>query len=64
MLVDKVRTSSFLRAVMETVHPGDVVVDIGSGTGVLSLFAAMAGASHVYAIEREAVIDILTKITG
>ena len=58
MLVDEVRTSSFLRAIMETVRSGDVVVDIGSGTGVLSLFAAMAGASHVYSIEREPVIEV------
>jgi protein arginine N-methyltransferase 1 len=64
MLADKVRTSSFLRAVMETVRPGDVVVDIGSGTGVLSLFAAMAGASHVYAIEREPVIEVARAIAA
>jgi SAM-dependent methyltransferase len=62
MLADKVRTSSFLRAVMETVRPGDVVVDIGSGTGVLSLFAALAGAAHVYAIEREPVIEVAREI--
>jgi len=62
MLADKVRTSSFLRAVMEVVRPGDVVVDIGSGTGVLSLFAAMAGASHVYSIEREPVIEVAREI--
>jgi protein arginine N-methyltransferase 1 len=62
MLTDDVRTSSFLRAIVETVRPGDVVVDIGSGTGVLSLFAAMAGASHVYSIERDPVIDVAREI--
>ncbi|MCL1600543.1 MAG: 50S ribosomal protein L11 methyltransferase [Actinomycetia bacterium] len=64
MLTDEVRTSSFLRAIMEVVEPGDVVVDIGSGTGVLSLFAAMAGASRVYAIEREPVIEIASEIAA
>ena len=64
MLADKVRTSLFLRAVMETVRPGDVVVDIGSGTGVLSLFAAMAGASHVYSIERGPVIEVAREIAA
>ena len=49
---------------MEVVEPGDVVVDIGSGTGVLSLFAAMAGASRVYAIEREPVIEIASEIAA
>ena len=62
MLADEVRTSSFLRAITEVVKPGDVVVDIGSGTGVLSLFAAMAGASRVYSIEREPVIEIAGQI--
>lgn len=49
---------------MEVVEPGDVVVDIGSGTGVLSLFAAMAGASRVYSIEREPVIEIAGEIAS
>lgn len=64
MLADEVRTSSFLRAITEVVKPGDVVVDIGSGTGVLSLFAAMAGASSVYSIEREPVIEIAREIAS
>lgn len=62
MLADELRTRSFLDAILATVGPGDVVVDIGSGTGVLSLFAAMAGAARVYAIEREPVIDVARNI--
>ena len=64
MLADEVRTSSFLRAILATVKRGDVVVDIGSGTGVLSLFAAMAGASRVYSIEREPIIEIAREIAS
>ena len=64
MLADDVRTSSFRRAITEVVKPGDVVVDIGSGTGVLSLFAAMAGASRVFAIESEPVIEIAREIAA
>ena len=51
MLNDHARTQTFLRAIEAAVRPGDVVVDIGTGTGVLAVAAARAGARHVYAIE-------------
>lgn len=51
MLSDRVRTTSFLDLVQQNVRKGDVVVDIGTGTGVFAIAAARAGAAHVYAIE-------------
>jgi protein arginine N-methyltransferase 1 len=51
MLNDRTRTSSFLAGIGEVVTAGDVVVDIGTGTGVLAIAAARAGAKRVYAIE-------------
>jgi protein arginine N-methyltransferase 1 len=51
MLEDRVRTTAFLSALNEGVGPADVVVDIGTGTGILAAGAARAGARHVYAVE-------------
>lgn len=50
-LHDKARVELFRRAIRCTVGPGDVVIDAGSGTGLLGLFAAQAGAKTVYCVE-------------
>lgn len=58
MLNDQSRTLAFLRAIRDLVKPDDVVVDIGTGTGVLALAAGLAGARHVYALERSAMASV------
>lgn len=50
-LIDSKRTLAFAKAIKKTVKPNDVVVDMGSGSGILAMLAADAGARIVYAIE-------------
>ncbi|NXH45134.1 ANM9 methyltransferase, partial [Dicaeum eximium] len=52
MLNDAKRNLTYLRAIERAVHSGSrSVLDIGTGTGILSMFAKKAGASFVYACE-------------
>lgn len=53
MLGDELRMRAYRHALREAVVPGDVVVDLGTGTGVLARWALEAGAARVYGIERD-----------
>lgn len=64
MLQDYVRTGTYYAAVIENrvdFH-GRVVVDVGAGSGILSLFAAQAGAKHVYAVEASEMAEYARKL--
>lgn len=57
MLQDVVRTSAYADAIVEAVGPETRVIDFGSGTGALAIFAARAGAARVDAIERTCIVE-------
>ena len=61
-LEDQVRLTAFRGAIQESVMPGAVVVDLGSGTGVLGLLACQAGAKRVYSIEESRLIELARDI--
>jgi protein arginine N-methyltransferase 1 len=63
-LSDVVRLDAFRAAIHQAVRPGDVVVDLASGTGILGLFACQAGASRVYSIEATGMIEIARAVAA
>lgn len=50
-LSDAERTDAIMRAIQETVRPGDIVLDAGTGSAILAMTAARAGAKKVIALE-------------
>jgi protein arginine N-methyltransferase 1 len=52
------RLDRFQQAIVMRVKPGDTVLDLGTGTGILAFFACLAGARRVYAIESGSVIAL------
>lgn len=65
LLDDGVRNRAFCAALKKRITPDSAVVDIGSGTGIWAIAAAMTGARKVVAIEKDplltAVIHNLAK---
>jgi SAM-dependent methyltransferase len=59
MVGDVRRLLAYQKALMAVNPSGAVVIDVGAGTGVLSIMAAKAGASRVYAIDRDVPPDVI-----
>ncbi|CAM8964813.1 unnamed protein product [Rhodiola kirilowii] len=65
MISDKVRTDAYRDAILgnPSLFNGAKVMDVGCGTGILSLFAAQAGASRVISVEAsEKMASVATQI--
>lgn len=66
MLKDDVRTRSYRNAIIQNrqLIEGKVVLDVGCGTGIMSLFAAQTGAKHVYAIDNSGILEQAKQIVA
>ncbi|EJF55863.1 protein arginine N-methyltransferase [Dichomitus squalens] len=64
MINDKVRTASYAKFILSNpeLFRDAVVMDVGCGTGILSLFAASAGAKRVFAIDASDIAEKAEKI--
>ncbi len=62
MLADHVRTDAYRAALEKLITPETVVLDVGAGSGILSCFAARAGARRVHAVEASPMAEIAERI--
>jgi hypothetical protein len=61
-LSDRIRVEAFRRALHEVVTPADVVLDLGTGTGILGMLACEAGAARVYAVDSGPIAGLAREI--
>jgi type I protein arginine methyltransferase len=64
MISDPVRVSAYERALRQTVKPGTVVLEIGTGVGIMAVLACQLGAKRVYTVEPTAVIHLAQEIAA
>lgn len=57
MLADQPRMNFYHAAITRHIQPGDRVVDLGTGTGILAALAARRGAAKVYAIDHSEILE-------
>jgi type I protein arginine methyltransferase len=64
MVADQSRTDAYVRALEREIRIGDVVAEIGTGTGIFALLACRYGARRVYAFEPSAIIELAREIAA
>lgn len=64
MIGDRVRTNTYRMAILKNSESirGKVVLDVGAGTGILSVFCVQAGAKKVYAVEACSIAEQAVRI--
>ena len=65
MMQDCIRTSTYQRAIVGNTldFAGKVVLDVGTGSGILAFFAAQAGAARIYAVEASSMAEHCKTLT-
>ena len=64
MLADDRRVDAYLSAIRRTVRPDDVVLDVGTGPGLMAVAAAKAGAKSVVGVEPHAIVAVAHELAA
>ena len=56
MLADRPRMEFYRTTIQRHIRPGDRVIDLGTGTGILAALASRRGAAIVYAIDHSSIL--------
>ncbi|MDY0062192.1 MAG: 50S ribosomal protein L11 methyltransferase [Myxococcota bacterium] len=64
LLDDPLRMAAYEQALRRLVRPGDVVLDLGCGTGVLGMLALRQGAARVHGVESAAVAGLARQLVA
>lgn len=62
MMAAELRTNAYADALRAVVRPGDVVLDLGAGTGIFSLLACRFGAKRVHACDENAAVHLAAEL--
>ena len=60
---DAVKIAAY-EAALAALAPGQVVLDLGAGSGLLGFLAARAGAKHVYAVDSGAIVGVVREVAA
>ncbi|MBN1460358.1 MAG: class I SAM-dependent methyltransferase [Armatimonadetes bacterium] len=64
MLADTRRLEAYSRAITRYVREGDVVIDLGTGTGILAFLAYHQKPSKIYAVDHSGIIEHARHVAG
>lgn len=64
MLQDRIRNKAYKKAIFNNINyiKDKIVLDVGAGTGILSIFCAQAGAKKVYAVEASKLHEVAREV--
>lgn len=64
MITDRVRMKAYAEALRACIRPDSVVLDLGTGAGILALIACRLGARRVHAIDPSPIIQLAREIAS